>query len=189
MKRKRSYLISPKWSLSSLLIGVLILLSYEAIREFSFPIVVHENSHTSIQACFTPGHKCQARVLDKIRNAKTEILVMTYSFTAKPIAQELVSAIKRGVIVKVIADKSQKSQEHSQISWLKNNAIPVYFDETVAISHNKVMIIDEHIVITGSYNWTNAAEYRNAENLLIVESPELAKQYKMNWNATYSKRH
>lgn len=59
--------------------------------------------------------------------------------------------------------------------------IPLFNDHKVAIAHNKVMILDERTVITGSYNWTEAAETRNAENVLILESPELAKLYQTNW--------
>jgi len=50
-----------------------------------------------------------------------------------------------------------------------------------AIVHNKVMIIDGATVITGSFNFTKAAEEKNAENLLIIRDPGLAKFYMENW--------
>jgi phosphatidylserine/phosphatidylglycerophosphate/cardiolipin synthase-like enzyme len=126
MKHKRTYLISPKWSLSSILLGIVLLLSYEAIREFSFPIIVHEKGPLQIQACFTPGQDCEDKIIKEIRKAKSEILVMCYSFTAKPIAQELEGAFRRGVPVIVISDKSQQEQKHSQIHWLRDQGVPVY---------------------------------------------------------------
>ncbi|PUE61002.1 hypothetical protein B9Z36_03685 [Limnohabitans sp. Rim8] len=47
--------------------------------------------------------------------------------------------------------------------------------------HNKVMVIDEAIVITGSFNFTNSAASRNAENFLVLKSDELAQKYKLQW--------
>ena len=54
-------------------------------------------------------------------------------------------------------------------------------DAAHAIAHNKVMVIDSGVVITGSFNFTKSAEERNAENLLVIRSPELAKIYSVNW--------
>jgi len=50
-----------------------------------------------------------------------------------------------------------------------------------AIAHNKVMIIDKAVLITGSFNFTKAAEEKNAENLLVIRSKELASTYIENW--------
>ena len=56
-----------------------------------------------------------------------------------------------------------------------------YIDSRHAIAHNKIMIIDKETVITGSFNFTKAAEEKNAENLLIMKNKELAKVYIENW--------
>lgn len=58
-----------------------------------------------------------------------------------------------------------------------NAGIPTYIDGSHAIAHNKIMIIDKSKIITGSFNFTKAAEEKNAENLLIISSKELAKVY------------
>jgi hypothetical protein len=50
-----------------------------------------------------------------------------------------------------------------------------------AVAHNKIMVIDGQVVITASFNFTKAAEENNAENLLVIPSPELAKEYADNW--------
>jgi phosphatidylserine/phosphatidylglycerophosphate/cardiolipin synthase-like enzyme len=60
--------------------------------------------------------------------------------------------------------------------------IPTFIDAEHAIAHNKIMIIDKETVITGSFNFTKAAQEKNAENLLILKSKELAKQHIDNWN-------
>lgn len=172
---------SSRWTLSSVIVGVLVLLSYEAIHEFAFPVIVHDASHTTIQACFTPGMSCQKRLIKILDAAKEEILVETYSFTATPLMDALVRAKKRGVSVSIIADHGQRTAPYSKIPELQKAGIPVLYDHTVAIAHNKVMIIDRETVVTGSYNFTNAAEHKNAENMLIIQNSALVGQYIKNW--------
>jgi phosphatidylserine/phosphatidylglycerophosphate/cardiolipin synthase-like enzyme len=109
------------------------------------------------------------------------VLVQAYSFTSAPIAEALVKAHKRGVNVQVILDKSQRTQKYSSADFLVNSGIPSRIEAAHAIAHNKVMVIDNEIVITGSFNFTKAAEERNAENLLIMHSQQLADKYIRNW--------
>ncbi|MFO0524648.1 MAG: phospholipase D family protein [Alphaproteobacteria bacterium] len=172
---------ASRWTLSSVIVGVLVLLSYEAVHEFAFPVIVHDASHTTIQACFTPGMGCQKRLIRILDAAKEEILVETYSFTATPLMEALVRAKKRGVSVSVIADHGQQTAPYSKIPDLQKAGIPVLYDHSVAIAHNKVMIIDHKTVVTGSYNFTNAAEHKNAENMLIIQNSTLVGQYRKNW--------
>lgn len=91
------------------------------------------------------------------------------------------NAHKRGVKVEVILDKSQRTDEYSSATFLSNAGIPVKIDAQHAIAHNKIMIIDGETVITGSFNFTKAAEENNAENLLIVQDKKLAERYIKNW--------
>jgi len=65
--------------------------------------------------------------------------------------------------------------------------IPVFIDDQPAIAHNKIIIVDDSIVLTGSYNWTRAAELRNAENLLIIRDKELVRQYEDNFQRSLLK--
>jgi len=134
-----------------------------------------------VQVHFSPGGKPTAAIVDVLGKAKESILVQAYSFTSAPIAEALRDAHRRGVKVQVILDKSQKSERYTSATFLHNAGIPVWIDSKHAIAHNKVMVIDETIVITGSFNFTKAAEERNAENLLIITSQRLASEYKTNW--------
>lgn len=136
---------------------------------------------SSIDVCFSPRGNCTAAIIKELNSAKHTILVQAYSFTSAPIAAALVTAHKRSVSVQVILDKSQKKAGYSSATFLSNSGIQTYIDYAHAIAHNKVMIIDDETVITGSFNFTKAAEEKNAENLLIIKSPDLAKLYKNNW--------
>lgn len=73
-------------------------------------------------------------------------------------------------------DKSQRTQKYSSATFFYNVGIPVKIDASHAIAHNKV-VIDGEIVITGSFNFTKAAEENNAENLLIIHDRKLAERY------------
>jgi phosphatidylserine/phosphatidylglycerophosphate/cardiolipin synthase-like enzyme len=139
-------------------------------------------NNAPVKVYFSPGGGCTQAIIDEINGAKTEILVQAYSFTSAPIAKALLKAHKRGVKVEAILDKSQRTANYSSATFLANSEIPTFIDTAHAIAHNKVIVIDGTTLISGSFNFTKAAEEKNAENLLIIKSEELAKLYKDNWN-------
>ena len=98
------------------------------------------------------------------------------------IAEVLVNAAKRGVKFQAILDKSQRTERYTAATFLLHADIPTYIDAKHAIAHNKVMVIDGHELITGSFNFTTAAEEHNAENLLVIDDAEMAVRYAKNWN-------
>ncbi|MDA8408224.1 MAG: phospholipase D family protein [Deltaproteobacteria bacterium] len=135
-----------------------------------------------VQVYFSPNGGCTDAIIKQIDEAKSTILVQAYSFTSTPIAKAFLEAHKRGVRVEAILDKSQRKEKYNSATFLANSGLPVFMDGDHAIAHDKIMIIDGTTVITGSFNFTRAAEEGNAENLLIIRSPELAKLYTENWN-------
>ena len=135
-----------------------------------------------VQVYFSPNGGATNAIVQEITSAKREILVQAYSFTSAPIAEALVIARKRGLKVEAILDKSNLKEGYSSITFLENGNIPVYIDNRVKIAHSKIMIIDDADVITGSFNFTNAAESHNTENLVILRNdPDIAKQYLKNY--------
>jgi phosphatidylserine/phosphatidylglycerophosphate/cardiolipin synthase-like enzyme len=133
------------------------------------------------QVYFSPNGGATQAIIKEINDAKSEILAQAYSFTSTPIAKALVDAHKRGVKVEAILDKSQRKAQYTSATFLANMRVPTFIDDHHAIAHNKIMIIDKTTVITGSFNFTKAAEESNAENLLIIRSKELANLYIDNW--------
>jgi phosphatidylserine/phosphatidylglycerophosphate/cardiolipin synthase-like enzyme len=135
-----------------------------------------------ISVFFTPGDKITNEIVAALGQAKQAVLVQAYLFTSAPIGQALVNATKRGVHVQVILDSNSKTNDkYSSADYLAHNHIRCFLDDAHAIAHNKIMIIDGETVITGSYNFTKAAEERNAENLLIIHDPAVASKYVTNW--------
>ena len=140
---------------------------------------------TQIRAYFTPGHTVETAITDEIDSARESVRVQAYSFTNPLIVQALADARLRGVDVIVILDKSNRYQKSSAADVAGGLGVPVLIDDRHAIAHNKVMIIDGRIVITGSYNFSRAAEKSNAENIVIIESVPIAEKYQQNWQKHY----
>ena len=136
-----------------------------------------------IEVYFSPKGGCTEAVIKEIDAAQKTILVQAYSFTSARIAKALVEAHKRGVYIEVILDKSQRTEKYSSADFVRNAGIPTFIDDRHAIAHSKIMLLDGQTVITGSFNFTKAAEESNAENLLVIRSPELAAKYTASWKA------
>jgi phosphatidylserine/phosphatidylglycerophosphate/cardiolipin synthase-like enzyme len=137
---------------------------------------------------FSPKGGCTQAVVDLVGSAQSEVLVQAYSFTSKPIADALVAkAAKRdggpAVTVNVIADRSDAGTPGLAMLTGAAGMVPTWVDSKHAIAHNKVLIVDEKVVETGSFNYTQQAETSNAENCLIVRDAGLAKAYADNWRA------
>src|SRR5215470_3720903 len=133
---------------------------------------------------FSPKGGATETVVHEIGEAKSQILIQAYSFTSAPIAKALLNAVKRGgVKIHVILDRSNETDKYSAATFLNNAGIETQIDDQHGIAHNKIMIIDNATIITGSFNFTKAADERNAENLLVIkDSPDLVKQYTENFN-------
>src|SRR5262249_17033656 len=130
----------------------------------------------------SPRGGCQDAVVQELQKARHEILVQAYSFTADPLTFGLVDAKNRGVTVDVLLDKSNEADRYSDLRILLDKGVQPLIDHDHAIGHNKIIIIDQKVVITGSYNFTNQAEGENAENLLIIKgSKELVRLYRENF--------
>jgi phosphatidylserine/phosphatidylglycerophosphate/cardiolipin synthase-like enzyme len=136
----------------------------------------------SIEVFFSPQGGCTDAVVKALDHATNTVLVQAYSFTSAPIAKALVDAHRRGVKVTVILDKSQRTENYSEADFLLHADIPTFIDARHAIAHNKIMVIDAQTVLTGSFNFTKAAEENNAENLLVIHDPALAATYIANWH-------
>jgi len=140
---------------------------------------------------FSPHGGCTEAVTTALGKAHATILVQAYSFTSAPIAQALADAHKRGVRVQVILDKSQRKEKYTEADFLLHAGIATFIDARHAIAHNKIMVIDGATVLTGSFNFTKAAEEGNAENLLVLQDLALATRYAQNWqtHAKHSERY
>ena len=142
----------------------------------------------SIEVLFSPNGGCQERIIDEIGKARKRLRVQVYMFTSKEIADAIAEAKKRGVNCEVIVDRSQEKMTYGRLPKLKQAGVSILVDAQHETANNKIMLIDEDTIITGSYNYTKAAEEKNAENLLFIKNnAELFARYAANYDE--HKRH
>lgn len=140
------------------------------------------NGESGIRCYFSPDGGCTDAIVDEINRAQRSIWMQAYSFTSTPIAKALVEARERGVEITAVLDKSQRGEQYTSADFVAHAGIPTYIDDKHAIAHNKIMLIDGVTIITGSFNFTKAAEHSNAENMLIITNkPVLYAAYAANF--------
>lgn len=136
---------------------------------------------SEIDLCFTPPSGCSLVIANHISKVKESIYVQAYGITSSEIVNQLILAHSRGVKVRVLLDKSNLTDKYSKMQEMIDKGIEVSIDKVSGIAHNKVMIIDQSKVITGSFNFTKSADTRNTENIIIVNDKAVATRYLQNW--------
>jgi phosphatidylserine/phosphatidylglycerophosphate/cardiolipin synthase-like enzyme len=177
----------PAW----LALGILLCGSVEARRAHRHLDEEIGSVPTSAQALppgataevgFAPHRGAIGLVLKAIGESRTGIDVAAYEFTSKAIAQALLEARARGVQVRIVVDAKESRARASKAGFLASQGLSVRCNGHYSIHHNKFMVIDGHTVETGSFNYTEAAIERNAENVLVLRNvPDLSATYGKEW--------
>ena len=150
------------------------------------PAVAPFTATGTLQYAFTADDHADEMIIAAIDAAQRQILMQAYNLTHRRIADALIRARNRGVEVAVIADQEQSHANPTTLRELARTGVPLLFDAQHAAAHNKVLVIDAGhancAVVTGSFNFTYAAQHRNAENALILRgNPPLCEAYFNNW--------
>lgn len=133
-------------------------------------------SGIQIQTFFSPGGNAMPTVHELLRSATKNIRFMAFSMTDKEILKIMIEKKAQGVKVEGVFDTCLIPQY--SIYWdLKKAGILALGDGNQALMHHKVIIVDDQTVVTGSYNFSKSAQNKNQENMLIVQSPAIARQY------------
>ncbi len=141
-----------------------------------------------LDTSFSPDDGTAAQILDLIYSAEKSIYFMAFSFTSDDIAAAMIEQAARGVDVAGVMEESQyHSNTGGEFDNLLNSGIDVRLDGNRNNMHHKVIIMDDAIVITGSYNFSRSAEERNDENTLFIYSAEVATQYLAEFERVYAK--
>ena len=148
----------------------------------------------TVQYAFTPDDRAEGMIITAIDAARRQVLVQAYSLTYRRIADALVRAKNRGVEVAVIADQFQSHTSPAVVRDVLRAGVPLLIDAHHAAAHNKIMIIDagsaDCAIVTGSFNFTYAAQHGNAENALILRgNPPLCDAYFENWRRHMAHSH
>jgi phosphatidylserine/phosphatidylglycerophosphate/cardiolipin synthase-like enzyme len=128
-----------------------------------------------IETYFSPDDDTALRLIELILSAEESIEFLVYSFTSDAIADALIFQANQGIQVRGVLDAYQdRAGLGGEFQRLENQGLDIYLDAHPEKLHHKVMIIDQKIVVTGSYNLTRSAEIQNDENTLIIHDEEIA---------------
>lgn len=130
------------------------------------------------RVCFSRPERCDTIIAEVLATAKQYVYVAVYSLTSDSLADALIELKDRGVEVKVVIEEQQANVRGSEYNRLRSAGLDVRVDGNSGLMHHKFVVIDDRVVITGSYNWSMAAENENDENLVVIHGEEVAKLYR-----------
>jgi len=131
----------------------------------------------SVEALFAPEDEVASLLVPLIEGAERSIRFMAFSFTHEGIGQAVLARAEAGVDVRGIFEKRGSETEYSEMPLLHCAGVPVRQDGNPGTFHHKVFVIDDQIVVTGSFNFSDNADESNDENVVIVAHTEVAAQY------------
>jgi phosphatidylserine/phosphatidylglycerophosphate/cardiolipin synthase-like enzyme len=140
------------------------------------------SSAERVEVFFCPEENCALQLISQIDSAQESIYIAIYSFTLDEISEALLRAKERGVEVKVIFDYLQAANAYSEDEKLLGYGIPIRIKNGSGYMHNKFCIIDGEKVLTGSFNYSQNADTKNDENLILIISKEIAEAYLSEFN-------
>lgn len=137
---------------------------------------------------FAPQDRPVDTLTRLVAGAEDEVGFAIYSFTHLGLAQSMRERARQGVWVGGTFDRSESTNTASCFDSLRRWGIPVYTDKYLGVSnmlHEKIMVIDRRIAVTGSVNWSLSGNYYNDENSLICRSAPIAERYRAEIQARY----
>lgn len=156
--------------------------------EVYFTDPVHVNDPANWQA------SVEGRLIEKINAAQTSIHIASFEFGLTPVAEALLAAKQRGVDVRWVTDdesglEADEEPGRGQFAMLQNAGIEVRSDDRSALMHNKFWIFDGQTVWTGSTNITESGIFKQDNNVIVIQSPELAaiyeREFQEMWNGEF----
>jgi phosphatidylserine/phosphatidylglycerophosphate/cardiolipin synthase-like enzyme len=130
-----------------------------------------------VETIFESEGNVRGRLLSLLGETDATIYVMAFVFTDDELAEALIDRHEAGVDVVAVVEARNTEGPGSDYDTLRRAGIEILEDGNPYIMHHKVMILDEAVVITGSYNFSASAADRNDENALILQSPDVASRY------------
>ncbi|OQY46044.1 MAG: hypothetical protein B6242_08785 [Anaerolineaceae bacterium 4572_78] len=140
---------------------------------------------TRLETYFAPEDKVADRIVAELKKAKNNIRFMAFSFTEDSIGEAVIEQAKNGVDVQGIFEKRGSETKYSEFGRMKKKKLNVLQDGNRYILHHKTFIIDDEIVITGSFNFSKNANKNNDENILIIDNKKIAGMFVAEFTKLY----
>lgn len=138
------------------------------------------------QAWFSPGDDCRDAIISQFRACRERADICVFTLSDDRISEELLSAHRRGVAVRLITDNDKAFDRGSDVIALRDAGVPVRVDQSPAHMHHKFAMFDGRLLLNGSYNWTRSASEHNEENLVLCNDPVLLRQFGQTFEALWS---
>jgi phosphatidylserine/phosphatidylglycerophosphate/cardiolipin synthase-like enzyme len=130
---------------------------------------------------FSPNGGAAAAVARHVADAQKTVDCAAYAISETQITSALIGAHRRGLTVRLIVDAHEQGGTSSTARKIRDAGIPTRVDRTHSLMHNKTIIIDNEIVVTGSMNFTLSGDKKNAESTLIIHDAAIAQQFAENF--------
>jgi phosphatidylserine/phosphatidylglycerophosphate/cardiolipin synthase-like enzyme len=141
---------------------------------------------TRMEIYFSPDDGVASPILEILNSAEESIYFMAFSFTTDEFGEAIRTQAENGLTVAGVMEEQQvKSNIGTEYDLFKQAGLDVFIDGIEGQMHHKTMIIDERIVITGSYNFSRSAETRNDENLIVIYNEQIAEFYLQEFQRVY----
>jgi len=144
--------------------------------------------NTHIFNYFSPERSVIPEIARTIAAAENEVLIMAFSFTNRTLGEAALGRAETGVSIRAIFESLGSDADTSYFGQIQRDRYPnvkVRRHISNGLMHHKVIIIDRKTVIFGSYNFTESADSKNDENIVIVHDPDFAsyfiKEFERRW--------
>ena len=160
----------------------------DVVPETPNPIIMIDE--TRVDTYFSPDDGVLSALIPVLQTAQESIYFLAYSFTSNQLGEIVRQKAEANVTVAGVMDDEQiRSNQGTEFDPFRQADLNVRIDGIDGLMHHKVFIVDEKIVVMGSYNFSQNAEQRNDENILIIYDPVIAEQFLFEFQRVYEQAH
>jgi len=141
---------------------------------------------TAVQVYFSPEDDVLNRIIPIVAGAQSSIRFLAFSFTDYPLAKTMIDRYAAGVDVAGVYEKTGSETESAELRTFFCAGVPVRQDGNPRFMHHKLIVVDDRILISGSFNFSNNATDNNDENVIIIDNPEIASLYIQEFDQVWS---
>ena len=142
---------------------------------------------TRVDIYFSPDDGVLNALASLLNGAKESIHFLAFSFTSNDLGAIVREKAEAGLTIAGVMDQEQiSSNQGTEYDPFKQADLDVRIDGNAGQMHHKVFIVDEKIVVLGSYNFSQSAEERNDENTIIIYSQLIAEQFMLEFERVQS---
>jgi phosphatidylserine/phosphatidylglycerophosphate/cardiolipin synthase-like enzyme len=141
---------------------------------------------TPIQVYFSPEDHVMEHMIPVVSSATSSIRFLAFSFTDFPLAKAMLDRASAGINVAGIFEKVGSETESSELHTFYCAKVAARQDGNPKFLHDKVIIVDNRFVISGSFNFSSNATENNDENVIIIDNPTIANLYTQEFERLWS---